>query len=183
MIGSGHCVGGNVSPGADVAVAAGARPGSRKRKAGTDEAMRSLAAAADGIPEGFRSGLPWKGRRSLHQFKHYLYSHHEVGNFPRVAPNGRPAARSVRDPLGDGWRLNDTRLFSTLNIGESATGPALHTGHSSSFHAISQNIHSYRELMRNASCIRFFSASPASWAHRSTLARIHSCTWANSGEA
>jgi hypothetical protein len=113
-----------VSPGADVAVAAGARPGSRKRKAGTDEAMRSLAAAADGIPEGFRSGLPWKGRRSLHQFKHYLYSHHEVGNFPRVAPNGRPAARSVRDPLGDGWRLNDTRLFSTLNIGESATGPA-----------------------------------------------------------
>jgi hypothetical protein len=63
--------------------------------------------------------------------------------------------------------------------------PALrpHTGHSSSFHAISQNIHSYRELIMNASSIRFFSACPASFTHPSTFARIHLCTSANSGEA
>jgi hypothetical protein len=59
----------------------------------------------------------------------------------------------------------------------------LHTGHSSSFHAISQNIHSYRELIMNASSIRFFSACPASFTHPFTFARIHLCTSANSGEA
>ena len=34
--------------------------------------------------------------------------------------------------------------------------PSAHTGHFSSFHAISQNIHSYRELMTNDSSIRRF---------------------------
>jgi hypothetical protein len=61
--------------------------------------------------------------------------------------------------------------------------PNIHTGHSSSFQAISQNIHSYRELITNASSIRFFSADPAFFAHASTFARIHRCTSANSGEA
>ena len=61
--------------------------------------------------------------------------------------------------------------------------PSFHTGHSSSFQAISQNIHSYRELITNASSIRFFSADPAFFAHTSTFARIHRCTSANSGDA
>ena len=58
-----------------------------------------------------------------------------------------------------------------------------HTGHFSSFQAISQNIHSYFELIRNACSIRFFSSCPAVLAQVSTLARIHSCTASNSGEA
>ena len=62
--------------------------------------------------------------------------------------------------------------------------PALsHTGHFSSFHAISQNIHSYRELITNASSIRRFSSFPAVLAHWSTFLRSHCCTSANSGEA
>ncbi len=61
--------------------------------------------------------------------------------------------------------------------------PSVHTGQVSSFHAISQNIHSYRELMTNDSSIRCFSSLPAVLAHRSTFPRIHSCTSANSGEA
>ena len=58
-----------------------------------------------------------------------------------------------------------------------------HTGHFSSFQAISQNIHSYFELIRNACSIRFFSSCPAVRAQESTLARIHSWTASNSGEA
>src|SRR5205807_4564887 len=48
-----------------------------------------------------------------------------------------------------------------------------YTGHDSSFHAISQNIHSYRELMMNACSIRAFSPSLACFAHISTFPRIH----------
>ena len=44
-------------------------------------------------------------------------------------------------------------------------GPPSYTGHFSSFHAISQNIHSYRELMTNDSSIRRFSSLPAVLAH------------------
>ena len=62
-------------------------------------------------------------------------------------------------------------------------GPPSHTGHFSSFHAISQNIHSYRELMTNDSSIRRFSSLPAVLAHWSTFLRIQRCTSANSGEA
>ena len=40
-----------------------------------------------------------------------------------------------------------------------------YTGHFSSFHAISQNIHSYRELATNDSSIRRFSSLPAVLAH------------------
>src|SRR5947209_10469188 len=58
-----------------------------------------------------------------------------------------------------------------------------HTGHDSSFHAISQNIHSYRELMMNACSIRAFSPSLAFFAHASTFSRIHRPTSSNSGEA
>jgi hypothetical protein len=61
--------------------------------------------------------------------------------------------------------------------------PSPHTGHFSSFQAISQNIHSYFELMRNACSMRFFSSCPAVRAQVSTRARIHSCTASNSGEA
>ena len=65
-----------------------------------------------------------------------------------------------------------------------SAGPlSRHTGHFSSFHAISQNIHSYRELMTNASSMRRFSSFPAVLAHWSTFLRIHCCTSANSGEA
>src|SRR2546426_1105678 len=63
------------------------------------------------------------------------------------------------------------------------TGSAPHTGHDSSFHAISQNIHSYRELMMNACSMRAFSPSLAFFAHASTRPRIHRPTSANSGEA
>src|SRR5437016_11491841 len=58
-----------------------------------------------------------------------------------------------------------------------------HTGHDSSFHAISQNIHSYRELLMNACSRRTFSPSVACFAHISTFPRIHSPTSANSGDA
>src|SRR5437016_5191961 len=58
-----------------------------------------------------------------------------------------------------------------------------HTGHDSSFHAISQNIHSYRELMINAFSMRTFSPSLAFFAHASTRPRIHRPTSSNSGEA
>lgn len=58
-----------------------------------------------------------------------------------------------------------------------------HTGHFSSFQAISQNIHSYLELMRNACSMRFFSSCPAVRAQVSILARIHSWTASNSCEA
>ena len=40
-----------------------------------------------------------------------------------------------------------------------------YTGHFSSFHAMSQNIHSYRELMMKDSSIRRFSSLPAVLAH------------------
>jgi len=60
---------------------------------------------------------------------------------------------------------------------------AFYTGHFSSFHAISQNIHSYRELITNASSIRRFSSLPAVLAHWSTFFLIQRCTPANSGEA
>ena len=60
---------------------------------------------------------------------------------------------------------------------------APHTGHSSSFHAISQNIHSYLELTTNDSSIRRFSSLPAVLAHWSTFLRIQRCTSANSGDA
>ena len=43
--------------------------------------------------------------------------------------------------------------------------PPSYTGHFSSFHAISQNIHSYRELMMKDSSIRRFSSFPAVLAH------------------
>lgn len=43
--------------------------------------------------------------------------------------------------------------------------PSTYTGHSSSFHAISQNIHSYRELITKASSMRRFSSFPAFLAH------------------
>src|SRR5437660_2363002 len=58
-----------------------------------------------------------------------------------------------------------------------------HTGHDSSFHAISQNIHSYRELLINLCSRRTFSPSVACFAHVSTFPGIHSPTSANSGEA
>ena len=61
--------------------------------------------------------------------------------------------------------------------------PSAHTGQVSSFHAISQNIHSYRELMTNDSSIRRFSSLPAVLAHWSTFLRIQRCTSANSGDA
>jgi hypothetical protein len=61
--------------------------------------------------------------------------------------------------------------------------PSVHTGQVSSFHAISQNIHSYRELITNASSIRRFSSLPADLAHWSTFFLIQRCTSANSGEA
>jgi hypothetical protein len=50
-------------------------------------------------------------------------------------------------------------------LGCSATGPVDYTGHFSSFQAISQNIHSYRELMTNELSMRAFSSSPAVFAH------------------
>ena len=43
--------------------------------------------------------------------------------------------------------------------------PSVHTGQVSSFHAISQNIHSYRELRTNDSSIRRVSSLPAVLAH------------------
>jgi len=61
--------------------------------------------------------------------------------------------------------------------------PPSYTGHSSSFHAISQNIHSYRELITNTSSIRRFSSLLAVLAHWSTFLRIQRCTSANSGDA
>ena len=61
--------------------------------------------------------------------------------------------------------------------------PSAHTGQVSSFQAISQNIHSYRELMTNDSSIRRFSSFPAVLAHWSTFLRIQRCTSANSGDA
>src|SRR5438093_4779006 len=53
---------GAAGPQATFAVAAGTRPASTEGKLELTKAPRSTIAAA-GIPEGFRSGLPWMGCR------------------------------------------------------------------------------------------------------------------------
>ena len=93
----------------------------------------------------------------------------------------------VRTPLADFFSIlleRSTALCGCERREPASPGPpSLHTGHSSSFHAISQNIHSYRELATNDSSMRRFSSLPAVLAHRSTLLLIQRCTSANSGEA
>lgn len=97
------------------------------------------------------------------------------------------AAFALRDAASSTDKRRRSLERSTVLWGFERREPAacgdVYTGHCSSFHAISQNIHSYRELITNASSILRFSAAPASFTHRSTLARIHSWTAANSGEA
>ena len=63
---------------------------------------------------------------------------------------------------------NNTMVWCarSASTGAPITGrPVDYTGHFSSFQAISQNIHSYRELMTNESSMRRFSSSPAVLAH------------------
>lgn len=62
-----------------------------------------------------------------------------------------------RGPQGDGWSEHEWAAHPQ--------DPSTHTGHFSSFHAMSQNIHSYRELMMKESSIRRFSSLPAALAH------------------
>src|SRR6185295_10127973 len=97
------------------------------------------------------------------------------------------AKQVVWQVFGAKWRRSPGRsraLWVRERIEPPSPGPpSPHTGHFSSFHAISQNIHSYRELVTNDSSIRRFSSLPAVLAHWSTFLRIHSCTSANSGEA
>ena len=88
----------------------------------------------------------------------------------------RDAASSVKVVSGE-------PAGASLVSGRAWASPHPHTGHFSSFQAISQNIHSYCELIKKACSIRFFSSCPAVLAQVSTLARIHSCTASNSGEA
>lgn len=82
-------------------------------------------------------------------------------------------------------RIGRALLHRARSASTGAPSPwrIFYTGHSSSFHAISQNIHSYRELITNASSILRRSSLPAVFAHRSTFLRIHRWTSANSGEA
>jgi hypothetical protein len=92
----------------------------------------------------------------------------------------------VRTPLADFFSIlleRSTVLCGCQRREPPSPGPPSYTGHFSSFHAISQNIHSYRELITNDSSIRRFSSLPAVLAHWSTFLRIQSCTSANSGEA
>ncbi len=94
----------------------------------------------------------------------------------------RVASRAAAS--SDAKRVSGRAAGALLVSGRARPPPSpLHTGHFSSFQAISQNIHSYFELIRNACSIRFFSSCPAVRAQVSTLARIHSCTASNSGEA
>lgn len=76
-----------------------------------------------------------------------------------------------------------TPVCRELSKRTSAPCLARYTGHCSSVHAISQNIHSYRELITNASSMRRRSSAPAVSAHRSTFSRIQRWTSENSGEA
>src|SRR5207244_10745711 len=98
----------------------------------------------------------------------------------------RPADRRARLTVADGVYGPGTVTPIEHGSVDPPHAPNLiqfHTGHDSSFHAISQNIHSYRELMINACSMRAFSPSLAFFAHASTFSRIHRPTSANSGEA
>ena len=106
-----------------------------------------------------------------------------------VATNVRShtfAKQVVWQVFGAKWRRSlerSTVLCGSTRREPPCPGPPSYTGHFSSFHAISQNIHSYRELMTNDSSIRRFSSLPAVLAHWSTFFRIQRWTSANSGEA
>jgi hypothetical protein len=111
---------------------------------------------------------------------------------PQQAKRGRRTLRyveplsEVRTPLADFFSTlaeRSTALCGCERREPPSSGLPSYTGHFSSFHAISQNIHSYRELMMNDSSIRRFSSFPAVLAHWSTFLRIHCWTSANSGEA
>src|SRR3989442_5753185 len=106
-----------------------------------------------------------------------------------VAPSGTLAERScrceesaTRQPR---LRLLRLRLAMTINAARRQDPHRIefHTDHDSSFHAISQNIHSYRELMMNACSMRAFSPSLAFFDHASHRPRSHRPTSATSGEA
>ncbi len=84
----------------------------------------------------------------------------------------------------DGARSDESvPALRALCGGHSSVRLAHYTGHFSSVHAISQNIHSYRELITKACSIRCRSSRPAVRAQRSTFSRIQRCTSANSGDA
>ena len=80
-------------------------------------------------------------------------------------------------------RLSAVEAQRLSRTGHSIRTFPSHTGHTSSFQAISQNIHSYLELMRKAASKRSRSLSVTDFAHASTFRRIQRPTSANSGEA
>jgi len=110
--------------------------------------LHRARSASTGAPIPLRSSLP---RRSL------------LKVFDGWCRAGAQA-RAAGDPTPGGGA-------STLGLLDNRT--RRYTGHFSSFHAISQNIHSYRELMTNASSIRRFSSFPAVFTHWSTFFLIH----------
>ena len=75
-----------------------------------------------------------------------------------------PSGRGLKEPVGGlphSGRIEGALLHRAPSASTGAPTHRLapHTGHSSSFHAISQNIHSYRELITKASSIRRLSSS------------------------
>src|SRR2546422_7597943 len=87
----------------------------------------------------------------------------------------RRPPRSTLFPYTTLFRSLRLRLAMTINAARRQDPHRIefHTDHDSSFHAISQNIHSYRELMMNACSMRAFSPS-RSEEHTSELqSRLH----------
>ena len=67
-------------------------------------------------------------------------------------------ATSYSDEYEPAWEpFEELQEYRKASWNVDALSPP-HTGHFSSFQAISQNIHSYLELIRNACSIRFFSS-------------------------
>lgn len=108
--------------------------------------------------------------------EHHKKHRDEIGDASLIADRGQGLPASL--PMGKKESKREhgsSRLLKVVSV-------TRQTGHRSSRHAMSQNIHSYRELIRKASIIRAFSAVPASLASLSTRARIHWVTSANAGD-
>lgn len=79
-------------------------------------------------------------------------------------PDRSPTARMRRAPPVQ-IIIRSSLCARCANTGDRRVTRPFYTGHFSSFHAMSQNIHSYRELMMKESSIRWSASLPAVLAH------------------
>ncbi len=127
----------------------------------------------------------WRGRWSCSERAHCIGEVFALPEASRPALQVASAVRSCGSQQVQTPRSSRGEPAGAVLVSVKSQAPPSppHTGHFSSFQAISQNIHSYFELRRNDCSIRFFSSWPAVLAQLSILARIHSWTASNSGDA